>query len=398
MKLLGGILLIMSMSLGAAMLALPVVTAPSGFLPATALLFACWALMTFSAFLLLEVNLWLPENSNIISMAKMTLGRPGQCVTWISYLFLLYTLISAFISGGGDIVHDILKSCCHYNAPGWLNDIIFVLVFASVIYHGIHFVDLINRGLMFVKLGVYLLLVSVLSPHIEMENLTFVHPQTLLPIITVAITAYGFSIIIPSLRTYFNSDIKQLRKVVFFGSLVPLVCYIVWVLVVLGTLPLDGEHGLRHVLHSGHAATEMAKDLKQFISHDYVAWFAQGFTALCIMTSFLGVALSLTDFLSDGLRVSKRGRGSVLIYSLTFIPPILVVLFYPNVFINCLNYAGYILIFLMIIIPILMTWRGRYILQMADDYRVSGGKFSLVLGLILSIAVIIIEMFHPVLN
>ena len=398
MKLLGGILLIMSMSLGAAMLALPVVTAPSGFIPATLLLLACWALMTFSAFLVIEINMWLPENSNIISMVKMTLGKPGQIIAWICYLMLLYSLISAFIAGGSDIVHELLMLCCAYNAPGWLTNILFVAVFAVIIYHGIFLVDLINRGLMFVKLGGYLLLVVVISPHVHVEQLILAHPMALLPVITVAITAYGFSIIIPSLRTYFKSDIGQLRKVVFYGSLVPLICYTLWELVVLGTLPLEGEYGLVQVLHSGHAATEVAKLLKHFIVRDYVAWFAQGFTVLCIMTSFLGVALSLTDFLADGLGVSKRGWSGVLVYSLTFMPPMLVALLYPSAFIVGLSYAGILVIFLMILMPVLMVWNGRYRQNIVASYQVSGGKISLILVFLISIIIIAIELFHPILS
>ena len=197
--------------------------------------------MTFSAFLLLEINLWLPANSNIISMADATLGRLGKYFAWFCYLLLLYTLISAFISGGSDIVREWLLSSFDVHAPHWATNLIFVGIFFYIVYHGIYFVDIVNRGFMFVKLVLYVLLVTMIFPHVNPEHFTIMHPVTLLPIMTVAITAYGFSIIVPSLRVYFNSDVKKLRTVILCGSLVPLVCYTLWDFVVLGTLPLEGR-------------------------------------------------------------------------------------------------------------------------------------------------------------
>src|SRR3990167_1825985 len=89
-KLIGSILLIVGTSIGAGMLALPIATAELGFLGSLILLFVCWFIMTSGAFLLLEANLWLPQNSNIISMARVTIGPIGQIIAWIAYLFYLH--------------------------------------------------------------------------------------------------------------------------------------------------------------------------------------------------------------------------------------------------------------------------------------------------------------------
>ena len=87
-KMLGGILLIVGTTIGGGMLALPIVTAQSGILGALLLLLSSWAVMTFCAFLLLEINLWMPTNSNIILMVKKTLGGWAEIVAWICYLLL----------------------------------------------------------------------------------------------------------------------------------------------------------------------------------------------------------------------------------------------------------------------------------------------------------------------
>ena len=57
-KTLGAILLVSGTTIGAAMLALPVVTGLAGFIPTALLFILFWAFMLFTAFLILEVNLW----------------------------------------------------------------------------------------------------------------------------------------------------------------------------------------------------------------------------------------------------------------------------------------------------------------------------------------------------
>ena len=116
-KIVGGILLIIGTSIGGGMLALPVATAALGIHYAILFLCICWLIMTGGALLLLEVNLALPEGTNIISMAKHTFGFPGQLLAWITYLFLLYTLLSGYISGGSDVLTSLLASAHFFDAP-----------------------------------------------------------------------------------------------------------------------------------------------------------------------------------------------------------------------------------------------------------------------------------------
>src|SRR3990167_2212670 len=140
------------------MLALPVVTATMGFGMACLLLVFAWIFMTYSAFLMLEVNLWLPRNSNLISMSVATLGPIGGIISWFTYLMLLYSVLCAYTSGGSDILHHF---CYAVNLDFSQNAtaIIFVCVIGLIVYQGIHLVDHVNRYLMSTKLISYILLV-----------------------------------------------------------------------------------------------------------------------------------------------------------------------------------------------------------------------------------------------
>src|SRR5579862_2363513 len=109
-KLIGGILLVTGTTIGAGMLALPIATAQLGFWGSLVLLIVGWAIMVSSAFLFLEVNLWLPANTNFISMAGATLGKGGQIITWLVYLMLMYSILSAYMDGGGDLLHYVFTT------------------------------------------------------------------------------------------------------------------------------------------------------------------------------------------------------------------------------------------------------------------------------------------------
>lgn len=380
-KLFGGILLVVGTTIGAGMLALPVATAQLGFWGSLVLLVSCWAIMTLSAFLFLEVNLWLPPNTNLISMAGITLGRPGQVIAWFFYLLLLYSILSAYIAGGGDLFHYLLATS-GILIPLPFSDFLFTTLFGLVVFFGIRSVDYVNRGLMFGKMGAYVLLVLLTMPFVSAVNLdsgefkNIVAPTT----ISVAVVAFTCLMIIPSLRTYLGDDVKSLRKAILIGTLIPLICYIAWDMVILGVVPLDGTPGLRPILHSSSSNSDLVAALTGLLQKDSITMLAKFFTSICMATSFLSISLSLSDFLSDGMQISKKGWGNILVFSATFLPPVLIVLLYPNAFIRGLQYAGLSVFILMILFPPLMVWRGRYHCELAQEgYQVRGGKFLLAL-------------------
>jgi tyrosine-specific transport protein len=389
MKLLGGILLIVGTAIGGGMLALPIATAPAGFVQSSLLLFFCWVVMTAGAFLILEVNLWLPRDTNLVSMARATLGKPGQAIAWLSCLLLMYSLLAAYIAGGSDFLRNVL-SAGNINLPSWSVAILFTFILGFVVFHGIKSVDWCNRGLMFIKLSALILLLIFISPHVTAINLSGGESKYILPSVTVAMTSFGFATIVPSLRTYFNDDVKKLRKAILIGSLIPLICYILWDMAIMGVLPRQGDHGLVSILHSGRSTSEFINELSMMLNRETITTSARIFTTICLVTSFLGVALGLSDFLADGLKMKKSGKNQIVIFAATFMPSLLIVLVYPGAFIAALSYAGIYCMVLVVLLPALMAWFGRYKKNIAQGaYQVFGGKLLLLFLMLVSGGIIL---------
>ena len=330
--------------------------------------------MTVGAFLILEVNLRLPAGSNMISMAKSTLGLPGQIMAWISYLCLLYSLLAAYISGGSDVFNGLLQSA-HIHLPAWITSIVFTFSFSLIIYSGIRAVDYVNRGLMFGKLGVYLLLVVIISPHVDISKLSGGSVKAITGSLMILITSFGFASIVPSLRDYFQSDVRSLRRVILIGSVIPLVCYILWNAVIMGVI----EHNQLLTLRtSEHATSGLTHALSTTVHSEWITGFFGFFTSICMITAFLGVSLGLFDFLADGLRLKKSGIQGKWTLALTFLPPLAVVLFNPGIYLHALSYAGVCCVILLLLLPALMAWRGRSA-DANTPILVPGGKISLLL-------------------
>jgi len=388
-KLIGGILLIVGTSIGGGMLALPVSTAAAGISNSIFFLILCWFIMTFGALLVLEVNLRLPPGSNMVSMAKSTLGLPGQIIAWITYLFLLYTLLAAYISGGSDVFNSLLHKI-HIDLPGWLTSLLFTFLFSLIIYGGIRTVDYVNRGLMFGKLGIYLLLVLIISPHVHTLSWQGGSANAITGSLMILITSFGFASIVPSLRDYFKDDINTLRKVILFGSLIPLVCYIVWNAVIMGVVSREGGNGLLQLMHSDHATSGLTDALSNAVQSQWITGFFGFFTSICMITAFLGVSLGLFDFLADGLKLKKGGSQGKFILAMTFLPPLTVVLINPSIYLHALSYAGVCCVILLLLLPAIMAWRGRQLETTEGAMVVPGGTISLVFTIIIALVLLII--------
>ncbi|MFJ1268320.1 amino acid permease [Legionella lytica] len=393
-KLIGGILLIVGTSIGGGMLALPVSTAEVGFTNSIFFLFFCWLVMTAGALLVLEVNLRLPAGSNMISMAKSTLGLPGQIIAWITYLFLLYTLLSAYISGGSDVFNDLLHKV-GINLPTSLTSILFTILFSLIVYKGIRSVDYVNRGLMFGKLGIYALLVVIISPHASSEGLTGGSARAFTGTLMILITSFGYASIIPSLRDYFGDDIRSLRRVILLGSLIPLACYIVWDAVIMGVVAREGDKGLIALMSSEHATSGLTEALSQSVQSQWISGFFGFFTSICMLTAFLGVSLGLFDFLADGLKLKKSGNQGKYILALTFLPPLAVVLLNPGIYLHALSYAGVCCVILLLLLPAIMAWKGRKTCVMAaESHLIPGGNSSLALIGFIATGLLIIALMY----
>ena len=170
----GSLLILIGTAIGAGMLALPLISAQAGLWPAIILIVVIYAIMLTTALLVLEVNLAFPAyKNNFNSMALGTLGRPGQVIAWLTCLLLLYALTSAYIAGNASLLSELTKHFFDYHIAGWGNAVLFTIVFGAAVFWSTKTVDLVNRFLMSIKGIALLLMLILLTPHINFVTYLF---------------------------------------------------------------------------------------------------------------------------------------------------------------------------------------------------------------------------------
>jgi tyrosine-specific transport protein len=401
-QLLAGIGLVSGTTIGAGTLALPTSTAIPGFLPTLLIFFFAWIFMTIGALLLLEVNQWFPGEKNLISMSYATLGVSGKVFAWISYLLLLYGLISAYLAALGAWVVTVpaelfqveFGSIFSATHALWL----IALLGSVLLYCGMSVIDKVNRYLIIGLAVSYALLVFMVAPHVKpaqlMEQIDLPAAQSILPLV---LTTFGFAIIVPSLNAYFKRDVKLLKYIILWGSLVPLVVYVIWEYCILGSIPLNGSFGLKAML-ADNQHLGITRALSHYVTQSpWLIYNAHLFYVCIVLTSFLGVSFALLHFLEDGLKLQANNpKHRFFLVLLTYIPPLLIMLINPHSFDRILGFAGIFVAAILGILPALMAWRGRYHLKQTGPFTVWGGKPLLFITLLFFCYVIVLEVINCV--
>jgi tyrosine-specific transport protein len=386
-KLFGGTMLIAGTSIGAAMLAMPILTGLFGFIGTLIIMIACWLFMYWTALLILEASLQFTDEASFVTMARSTLGHVGAGITWVTFLLLFYALVAAYLNGSGSILLDAVERFLHVDIPPFFDLLPLLILFAPFIYFGLSIVDHLNRYLMIGMFIAYIAISFWLMPHVHMENLSALNWKFSLLSFSVVVTSFGYHVIIPSLATYLDRDVVRVKKCLFYGSLIPLIIYFFWEFSILGSVPLTGDYGLMHAFKED---MPLAKVLRIQLGNDLIAVLAQAFSIFAIVTSFLGVAQGLFDFLKDGLHAKKSKQRRILAFVLTFLPPIAFILFFRSGFIATLEYAGALVSIILGIIPILMVIALRKTSHKKIIYRAPGNTITLYLAIVFFACVVLI--------
>lgn len=355
----GSIYLILGTCIAAGMLGLPIVTAEFHFALTCFMLLSSWLLMTAGAWCLLQVNMTMPTGANFISMSEATLGRIAKIITIFAFLMLLYSLICAYLSASGDLLQQLFLHI-HAVVPRWLATLLATLILGSIVYHGIRSVDWVNRFLMSAKFVICFLLIGSVFPHMHVSNLSGGNWNINGSAWLVVITSFGYGNILPSIRDYLNNDRKKIMRVFLISSIIPPILYFTWITVTQGALS-----------HSELLTMNNSANTNSLLMHSIIALTHNAllqsigvlFISICSVTGFLSVSTSLLDALIDGLQCNKNNVQRVMMALLTFLPPTLIVILDPAIFIHALAYAGIFCLYILVALPMAMYIRQRHLIK-----------------------------------
>jgi len=355
-KIITASLLVAGTCIGGGMLALPVTAAPGGLLPTICSMLVIWLMMTTTACVLIELGFWMKKpNAHIITMASTILGKWGAALTWILFLFISYASLIAYTAGCGHFFSSALTYfhiAISPNTGCWL----FILTFGLFLFGSKYVLGKTNDLLFLLMITAYILLIwhglDDVTPVLFLRR-NWHKAHLAIPLL---VTAFSFQTMVPSLHPFLNHHRRSLRKAVLLGTIFALSIYMLWMFVILGTIPLEGKWGLEEALHRGEPATHA---LIQITKSPIIAHTAAFFALFALITSFFGMGMGLFDFLSDGLKIAKKGKGNILLGILVLLPSLLFAVSYERVFITALDLSGgFGDTILNGALPIIMFWVG----------------------------------------
>lgn len=375
-------LLITGCCIGAGMIGLPVMSAMAGLMPSTLAMIVCYFFATGTGLLILEATLWFDQKVNLISMAGFALGKAGKVLTWTLFLFLFYCLFVAYIDGGGQLFAGMLSSLFYVPFARELGIISCVFFVGLIVYGGTKAVSLVSRLFLFGLAFSFCVLLSLGIPHIEEKKLLHANWGAIYSTLPILLVCFGYQNLIPTLTYYVKRNVKAMRTAIFVGNLIPFLLYFVWNLVILGLLPDGNSIELSQIVSQSDMVTGL---LEKAAESQSVLLFANAFSFFAIVTPFMANTMAFVDFLKDGLKISGESKYELSVYGLVLIPPMVLTLLFPHLFLKALGIAGgFADVLLFGVLPVTIIGIGRYVKKMEGPFRAPGGKLFLITLLLLS--------------
>ncbi|WP_375505398.1 amino acid permease [uncultured Nostoc sp.] len=393
---LGSTALIAGTTVGAGILALPAVTLPSGIVPSTSGLIAVWLYALVSGLLVAEVTLNTMRTEGHPSMGflgvvEKILGKVGGRLAGGAYLFMHYALLVAYITQGGEILGSaVAKIWSVQILPTWVGTTTFTLLFGGIMYLGREkFIEKLNSAFVGIVIVSFLGLLLLAGGHIQSSQLLFQNWSALGSAISVMSVALFFQNVVPVIVTQLEGDASKIRQSIFIGSVIPLIMFLAWNAVILGSVSPDMLHGTSN----SRSVFDPLQILRAGSAGEWLGILLSIFSEFAIATSFIGFVYGLLDLLKDIFLIAQGKLSSRLpLYSLALFPPMTLGTLNPSIFFTALDYTGTFSISVLGgIIPALMSWKQRQERENSDSINqslVPGGKVTLIVMVGVALAMI----------
>ncbi|QJB55058.1 aromatic amino acid transport family protein [Pseudodesulfovibrio sp. zrk46] len=319
---------------GAGILALPINLGPSGILPAVAGALAVWFLMTCTG-LVISRQPFLAENedADLPTLFEAVLGPAGKKFSVVANLVILYGLLVAYLAG----VASVAVSSFKIGLPEWAVLVIYFCVATLLASLGDTMLRKGNAVLMTLMWLLFGTLLVLVVPHfqgIDAEAADMKFFTSGLPILVVA---FNFHNVVPTLCRVLNHDRKAIDRTIWIGSGIGMTMTLVWTVAVMITLPMESTNGV-DIISAFKAGVPATVPLDKLIQSKAFVDASIAFAVVAMTTSYMGTGVSLMSFLKDV--AGDRLRSRLALWLVTFIPPLIIGIVYPGIFLEALNIVG----------------------------------------------------------
>jgi tyrosine-specific transport protein len=321
--------------LGAGILAVPVNLCAAGFWPSVAATLAMWLLMTYTAIIYSDQkSLTTNEHADLPTFFGQELGPIGKWVTIAGNAVLLYGVLVAYLTGISSIIMSLQSSI---SQPVVMT--IYFLVVTGITAYGMVMMNKCTPYMVTAMWITFGMLVFMTVPDVSSENLAKLDWSYVPAGLPVLLMAFHFHNIIPSISRALNHDRKKVRFAIIGGTTIGLLMNCIWLLVVLGALPLSAPNGIDLITAFGKNQPATIP-LGLLLKTPVFSYVALVFALIAMSTAFMANGTALMSFMRDLTATYLGTKNKLLVWSLAFMPPLLVGLIYPDIFLVAINLVG----------------------------------------------------------
>jgi len=307
-------------AIGAGFLGIPYVISRAGFLPGLACLIFVAVLILFVKLYLGEVSLRTRGNHQLTGYAERYLGRWGKLAMFFAMVFGIYSALVAYMIAEGQSLSYMILGNISFSV---YFSLLFWVLMAFLSYIGLVALKKYEKIAMFLVLGIVFIILIFFVRGINVDNLSYVDGWNIfLPFGVILFSFLAFSAM-PEVERILLHEERLMKRVIFFGVMIPLAVYFIFTLVIVGnfghgtgeiaTLSLPREFSILAVLTMFTAFFSLSIAIRDMFRFDYNLGRFRGWLlailvplALFLVTYFLKIAsfvqiLSISGIVSGGL-------------------------------------------------------------------------------------------------
>lgn len=356
--LLGAIATLVGMIIGAGILGIPYVVAKAGFLTGIIVIIFIGASILILNLYIGEISLRTKESHQLTGYAKKYLGKTGKYLMIFAMLFGLYGALVAYTIKEGDFLSSLLAPS--FGGNPLFYSILFFLTGAWIIFKGLRIMEKCEFYMVIFIILIIILFLILTSSSINPKNLTSFDIKSIFIPYGVVLFAFLGIAAIPEIREELAHEKTKLKKAIITGSLIPLVIYILFALVVVGITGINTSEGA-------------IIGLGDVLGYNMLI-FGILLGILTMATSFIAVGLALKEMYSFDFGFNKQVSSSLTCFIAIAITIAIILINIENAFLNVIEVSGAISGGIIGILVVLMFHRAKKLGERKPEYSIPVSK------------------------
>lgn len=262
-----------------------------------------------------EVVLRTKSLHQIAGYAKKYLGMIPYRVEIAALLVGSYGAMVAYLIGEGEVLSAV------FGGDKLIYSLGFLVLGSLILWFGLKLVKVFELWLVFAFIFIVFIIIAFSSSSLTFENLQYSNLKNVFTPYGVILFAYGGAASIVAMRQILKRKESQLRTAVVLGTVIPMVIYIAFSVIVVGV--------------TGIGTTEVATvGLGQALGPAMIL-FCNLFAFFAMGTSFLTIGIVMIQFFKFDMKLSKFWS-----WFLVVVVPLLLFLLVTKDFIRTMGVAG----------------------------------------------------------